>query len=144
MKKMTSYILAGVKAEDERVFMARVGELLERNGLMDQLAEGVVISAVVVDEAALIEALQKRYPKRMNIVVTNDNITIDREGRLELGSIEFDMTLYYSTEKAAEEAKYSNGYEFKDDNHPYPGVCHSSTYNIRLDIDFPGIKVLCI
>ena len=30
MKKMTSYIIAGVKADNEEVFMQRVGELLER------------------------------------------------------------------------------------------------------------------
>jgi len=43
MKKMTSYIVTGVKADDEAVFMQRVGELLERKGLLEFLTDGVPV-----------------------------------------------------------------------------------------------------
>lgn len=49
MKKMTEYIISGVKAEDEKVFMQRVGEMLERKELLGLLTEGVPTMVRVTD-----------------------------------------------------------------------------------------------
>ena len=144
MKKMTSYIIAGVKADDEQVFLQRVGELLERNDLLDQLTEGVAVSAVIVDEAAFLNALQKQYKERLNIEITNPNIAIDREGRLELGGMSYDRTYWYATEEAAKKAEYRDGYGSKDENHPFPGLNHTTDYHVRISKDTAGVKVLYV
>lgn len=144
MKKTTSYIIAGVKADDEQVFLQRVGELLERNDLLDQLTEGVAVSAVIVDEAAFLDALQKQYKERLNIEITNPNLTIDREGRVELGAMSYDRTYWYATEEAAAKAEYRDGYGYKDEKHLFPGLNHTSDYHVRISKDTAGIKVLYV
>ena len=141
---MTSYIIAGVKADDEQVFLQRVGELLERNDLLDQLTEGVAVSAVIVDEAAFLDALQKQYKDHKNIEITNSNITINRDGNLELGGIAYDRTLWYATEEAAAKAEYRDGYGSKDTNHQFPGLHHDTDYHVRISKDTAGIKVLYV
>ena len=141
---MTSYIIAGVKADDEQVFLQRVGELLERNDLLDQLTEGVAVSATIVDEAAFIDALQKQYKERLNIEITNPNITIDRDGRLELGGMSYDRTYWYATEEAAAKAEYRDGYGSKDEKHPFSGLNHTTDYHVRVSKDTAGIKVLYV
>lgn len=55
MKKITEYVVAGVKADNEKVFMQRVGELLERKNLLDFLTEGVPIMVRIFDADELLK-----------------------------------------------------------------------------------------
>jgi len=55
MKKMTEYIIAGVKANDEKVFMNRVGEMLEKKGLLEMLTDGVPTMVRITDSDELLK-----------------------------------------------------------------------------------------
>lgn len=57
MKKMTEYIITGVKADDEKVFMQRVGEMLERKELLGLLTEGVPTMVRITDADELLKYL---------------------------------------------------------------------------------------
>ena len=55
MKKMTEYIITGVKADDEKVFMQRVGEMLEKKELLGLLTEGVPTMVRITDADELLK-----------------------------------------------------------------------------------------
>lgn len=57
MKKMTEYIIAGVKANDEKVFMNRIGEMLEKKELLEMLTEGVPTMVRITDADELLKYL---------------------------------------------------------------------------------------
>lgn len=57
MKKMTEYIIAGVKANDEETFMKRIGEMLEKKGLLEMLTEGVPTMVRITDSEELLKYL---------------------------------------------------------------------------------------
>lgn len=142
MNKTTSYILAGVKAEDEQVFMQRVGELLERNDLIDLFANGVPVSAVVVDEAAFLEDVAKKNNRYHNpSIKEGSTISISGNGSMSL-YIKYTRTLYYKTEEAAARCGYSDGWESSNDDHPFPGE-HEDCSNINVT-GMAGIKVLYV
>ena len=142
MNKTTSYILAGVKAEDEQVFMQRVGELLERNGLIDLFANGVPVSAVVVDEAAFLEDVAKKNKSYHNPSIKEDStISISGNGSMSL-DIRYTRTLYYKTEEAAAKGGYSDGWGSPNDDHPFPGEYED--YNSIDVTGMAGIKVLYV
>ena len=52
---MTEYIIAGVKANDEKVFMNRVGEMLEKKGLLEMLTDGVPTMVRITDSDELLK-----------------------------------------------------------------------------------------
>ena len=68
MKKMTSYIVAGVKADNEAVFMQRVGELLEKKGLLEFLTDGVPVGVRITDKEELFKAFANRLNKKDTLV----------------------------------------------------------------------------
>lgn len=57
MQKMTEYIIAGVKADDENVFMKRVGEMLEKKELLGLLTDGVPTMVRITDAGELLKYL---------------------------------------------------------------------------------------
>ena len=64
---MTEYIIAGVKANDEKVFMQRVGEILEKMGLLEILTEGVPTMVRITDADELLKyliSLNNSYAKK--------------------------------------------------------------------------------
>ena len=54
---MTEYIIAGVKADDEKVFMKRVGEMLEQKGLLEYLTDGVPVMIRITDPDELLKSI---------------------------------------------------------------------------------------
>jgi len=54
---MTEYIIAGVKADDENVFMKRVGEMLEKKELLGLLTDGVPTMVRITDAGELLKYL---------------------------------------------------------------------------------------
>ena len=57
MKKMTEYIIAGVKADDEKVFMQRIGEMLAKKELLGLLTEGVPTMVRITDAGEVLKYL---------------------------------------------------------------------------------------
>jgi hypothetical protein len=82
MKKMTEYIITGVKTDDEKVFMQRVGEMLERKELLGLLTEGVPTMVRITDADELLKyilGLDHSYAKKaceIKKVYINDNFRI--------------------------------------------------------------------
>ena len=82
MKKMTEYIIAGVKADDEKVFMQRVGEMLERKELLGLLTDGVPTMVRITDADELLKyilGLDSSCAKKaceIKKVYINDNFQI--------------------------------------------------------------------
>lgn len=82
MKKMTEYIITGVKADDEKVFMQRVGEMLEKKELLGLLTEGVPTMVRITDDDELLKYLlnlDNSYAKKaceIKKVYIDDNFKI--------------------------------------------------------------------
>lgn len=77
MKKMTSYIVAGVKADNEAAFMQRVGELLEKKNLLEFLTDGVPVDVRITNKNELFKALSEEVEKRdlveiLDVQISND------------------------------------------------------------------------
>lgn len=79
---MTEYIITGVKANDENVFMRRVGEMLEKKELLGLLTEGVPTMVRITDADELLKyilGLDNSYAKKaseIKKVYINDNFQI--------------------------------------------------------------------
>ena len=79
---MTEYIIAGVKADDEKVFMQRVGEMLEKKELLGLLTEGVPTMVRITDDDELLKYLlnlDNSYAKKaceIKKVYIDDNFKI--------------------------------------------------------------------
>ena len=79
---MTEYIITGVKADDEKVFMQRVGEMLEKKELLGLLTEGVPTMVRITDDDELLKYLlnlDNSYAKKaceIKKVYIDDNFKI--------------------------------------------------------------------
>ena len=79
---MTEYIITGVKADDEKVFMQRVGEMLEKKELLGLLTEGVPTMVRITDADELLKYLlnlDNSYAKKaceIKKVYINDDFQI--------------------------------------------------------------------
>ena len=123
MKKMTSYIVAGVKADDEKVFMQRVGELLEKKGLLELLTDGVPTMIRVVDKDELIAAIQSRNKDRR--VQEIKEVQIDSDFRIVV-NYKYARTRWYRTQEEADKHYYENR-SSKSEDYPIGGEDFGST-----------------
>lgn len=137
MKKITEYVVAGVKADNEKVFMQRVGEMLERKGLLDMLTDGVPVGARIVDEEALIASIQKRNKEHNNIRPTK--VYIDDDFRVK-AEYKYTRTYWYSTEEKAEKQDWNNRRSSQDEEYQFPAEEPNSSY--QYDVD--GVEILYI
>ena len=101
MKKMTEYIVAGVKADDEQVFLKRVAELMERHNLLEQLTEGIVLNAKVVDEKKAMATLSQKN-KSHNITEIL-GCEVDSDNRIRL-KYRYTREAWFKTEEDAKKA----------------------------------------
>jgi hypothetical protein len=82
MRKMTEYIITGVKADDEKVFMQRIGEMLEKKELLEMLTDGVPTMVRITDADELLKyllGLDSSYAKKaceIKKVYINENFRI--------------------------------------------------------------------
>lgn len=82
MASISKYVVYGVKAENESLFMNRIAVLAERFGFMEQLAEGVAMSAKIADSAKCSEKIGHAYPDERNVEVTGCSIERDNTIRI--------------------------------------------------------------
>lgn len=138
MKKMTEYIVAGVKADDEKVFMKRIGEILERNArMLEMLTEGVPVDVRIVDEEALIASIQKRNKEQNNIMPTE--VCIDDDFRVR-ATYKYTRTYWYSDEQKAAKRDWNDRRSSKDDEHQFSAEEVSSSS--QCDVD--GVEIIYI
>ena len=125
---MTSYIIAGVKADNENVFMQRVGELLERNNLLDQLTEGIVLTAYINDPEKCLAKVSQRN-KSWNITKLN-GCEIDSDNRIRV-KYDYSKECWFKSEEDAEKGSKGWGVYTSDEQketYPVKGIyCGSSS-----------------
>jgi hypothetical protein len=123
MKKMTEYIVAGVKANDEKVFIQRVGELLEKKGLLEFLTDGVPTMIRIVDKDELIAAIQSKNKDRR--VQEIKEVSINSDFRIVV-NYKYARTYWYRTQEEADKHYYENR-SSKNEDYPIEGEDFGST-----------------
>jgi len=150
MKKMTEYIIAGVKADDEKVFMNRVGEMLEKKELLGLLTEGVPTMVRITDADELLKhilGLDNSYAKKaceIKKVYINENFQIIVEYKY-LSSTYWFKTMEDKEFWEKDYWKFNNtaGKEKSDkmtDEFTIAGHSYSST-NVEVPANVVGIEV---
>jgi len=144
MKKMTSYIVAGVKADNEAVFMQRVGELLEKKNLLEFLTDGVPVGVRITDKDELFKALAKETEKKNLVEVLDVKISDDFSVQV-LYKYVYETRFFKTMED--KESWESNSYGFKGEKSEklegefaIEGKKYSSSW-YTISRDFPGIEV---
>lgn len=138
MKKMTSYIVAGVKADDEAVFMQRVGELLERKGLLEYLTDGVPVDATIKNKELVMKKIMQNTKNALNVQI--DKIYFD-DFQVRI-SYSYDKPVYYSTQEKADEHSYNDYSSSKDEKHQIEGTYPSSS-SINVN-EKDGVEILYV
>jgi len=117
MKKMTSYIVTGVKADDEAVFMQRVGELLERKGLLEFLTDGVPVGIRLVDDEELLKYVNKDRSSRIALEIVDVSLNDDLKIIVKYKYIS--LVYYFKTEED-KDSWVKDSYYFKGDKSEKP------------------------
>lgn len=97
MRKMTEYIIAGVKADDEKLFMNRIGEMLEKKELLGLLTEGVPTMVRITDADELLKyilGLDNSYAKRACEI---KKVTIDENFKIIVNFKYLSNTYWFKT-----------------------------------------------
>ena len=120
---MTSYIIAGVKADNENVFMQRVGELLEKKDLLEFLTDGVPTMVRIIDQDELIAAIQSKNKGRR--VQEIKEVLINQDFRIAV-NYKYAYTRWYRTQEDADRQYYDNR-NSKNEEYPIEGEGFGST-----------------
>ena len=150
MKKMTEYIVAGVKANDEKVFMNRIGEMLEKKGLLEYLTEGVPTMVRITDADELLKyilSLDNSYAKKaceIKKVYINEDFKIVVEFKYLSNTFWFKtMEDKEAWEKDSWRFNNTSGKEkFNEMNDEFTIAGHSySSTTIEIPVNTSGIEV---
>ena len=120
---MTEYIVAGVKANDEKVFIQRVGELLEKKDLLELLTDGVPTMIRVVDQDELIAAIQSKN-KDLRVQEIKE-VTINPDFHIVV-NYKYARTHWYRTQEEADK-HYCENRNSKSEDYPIEGEDFGST-----------------
>ena len=149
MKKMTEYIITGVKADDEKVFMQRVGEMLEKKELLGLLTEGVPTMVRITDADELLKYLlnlDNSYAKKaceIKKVYIDDNFKIMVEYKY-LNNTYWFKSMEDKDSWEKDYWRYNNSGKEKSDKmtDEFTIAGHSySTTTIEVSADASGIEV---
>ena len=149
MKKMTEYIIAGVKADDEKVFMQRVGEMLEKKELLGLLTDGVPTMVRITDADELLKYLLNldsscaKKACEIKKVFINDNFRIVVEFKY-LNNTYWFKSMEDKDSWEKDYWRYNNSGKEKSDKmtDEFTIAGHSySTTTIEVSVDTIGIEV---
>lgn len=136
--RITRYVVAGVKADNEEMFMARVCELIEKKDLLKILTEGVPANVKLVDSEPVLKYIKEHTCAKTPSSITS--LTIDNDFNV-MCVFTHERTRWYDTKEHAEEMSWE-GYKWeKDDNHTF--ACEETVKNAHtiLPLDTEGILV---
>lgn len=146
MKKMTEYIIAGVKADDENVFMKRVGELLEKKELLELLTNGVPVGVRLTDAEELLKYVKEDRKNKIILEVTDVSLNEDFAIVVKYKYI---SSVYYFRNEDDREYWIKNGYYCSCDKSEKPTEeftvrgerisTDSTSYPINPEI--PGVEI---
>ena len=142
---MTSYIVAGVKADDEAVFMQRVGELLEKKGLLEFLTDGVPVGVRLTDGEELLKYVNDRLNRK---VLEITGVSINDDLKIVVKFKYISSVQYFKTEED-KESWVKDIYYFKGDQSEKPTEeftikgerisTDSTSYPVNIEI--PGVDI---
>ena len=144
--KINQLVLRGLLAEDSDLFLQRLDVILSRNdsSLLNQLAEGVILSVKVADNDAAIKNIQKLNTNNWEITEIT-RLEVMEDGRIRVSYKYLGSTRWFTTKEQAE--RFAQGYsvsgsEKQDDEHPFMSR-YASTSSDTLDIkDWMEVKML--
>ena len=146
VSKINQLVLRGLIAEDQELFLNRLGIIVDRSSreLLEQLADGIIISAHVTDEDAAKAWIMERN-KSNNWTIT-EIISVEPISDPNCVRINYRYTRpskWFATKEKAD--RYSCGYSEdgvteKDEEHQYEGK-YSSTSNDSCRIDKEWLEI---
>lgn len=144
--KINQLVLRGLLAEDSDLFLQRLDVILSRNdsSLLNQLAEGVILSVKVADNDAAIKNIQKLNTNNWEITEIT-RLEVMEDGRIRVSYKYLGSTRWFTTKEQAE--RFAQGYsvsgsEKQDDEHPFMSR-YASTSSDTLDIkDWMEVEML--
>ena len=145
MKKMTSYIVAGVKADNEAVFMQRVGELLEKKNLLEFLTDGVPVGVRITDKEELFKAFANRLNRKDTLVEILD-VKVDENFSIQVNyKYVYDSKFFKTIEDKDSWERDSYGFkgeksEKLEGDFTIVGKRYSTSWN-TVPNDIPGIEI---
>lgn len=148
ISKINQLVLRGLLAEDQELFLNRLSFIIEsdRDEILKQLADGVVVGVSIKDETAAINWLNDRYK---NNGWTINSVSVVPAGGQDV-RIEYKYTgktKWFASQEDAD--RYSRGYSPNDssnemdEKHQFQGTYHSSSSDcIRGDKDWLEVEML--
>lgn len=136
--KINQLVLRGLLAEDQELFLQRLDVILSRNNssLLEQLAEGVIINAKVVNNEAAISYIQERNRCNGWEITEVTRLEVTADNRICVYYNYLGRTRWFTTQKDAE--RFAQGYsvsgiENQDEEHPFMGR-YSSGSSDTIDV----------
>ena len=146
VSKINQLVLRGLIAEDQELFLNRLGIIIDRSSreLLEQLADGIIISARVIDEDAAKTWIASQ--NRSNNWIITEIISVEPVSDPNCVRINYRYTRpskWFATEEKAD--RYSRGYSEDgvaqmDEEHQYEGK-YSSTSNDTCRIDKEWLEI---
>ena len=145
--KINQLVLRGLLAEDSDLFLQRLDVILSRNSssLLNQLAEGVILSVKIADNDAAIKNIQELNKSSHWEITEITRLEVMEDGRIRVSYKYLGSTRWFTTKEQAE--RYAQGYsvsgsEKQDDEHPFMSR-YASTSSDTLDIkDWMEVEML--
>jgi len=136
--KITKYVVAGVKADNEEMFVARVCELIEKKDLLKILTEGVPTNVKLVDPEPVLKYIKEHTTCKTPLTITS--LSIDNDFNV-LCVFTHERTRWYDTKEHAETMSWE-GYKWKkDDDHTFAREETVTNNHVILPLDTEGILV---
>lgn len=146
ISKINQLVIRGLLAEDQELFLNRLGVIIDRSSreLLEQLADGIIISARITDMEAAKAWITDR--NKGNNWIIDEILSVEPTSDSNNVRINYRYTRpskWFTTEKEAD--RYSRGYSEdgvsqKDEEHQYEGK-YSSTSNDTCRIDKEWLEI---
>ena len=145
--KINQLVLRGLLAENQDLFLQRLDVILSRNdsSLLEQLAEGIILSVKVTDNEAAIKYIQERNKCNDWEITEITRLEATADNRVCVYYNYFGRTRWFATQKDAD--RWSLGYsvsgvEKQDEEHQFMSR-YSSSSSDTVDIqDWMEIEYL--
>ena len=149
VSKINQLVLRGLIAEDQELFLNRLGLIIDRSSreLLEQLAEGIIVSARITDVEAAKEWIASQ--NRGNNWIIVEILSVEPTSDPNCVRINYKYTRpskWFATKEKAD--RYSRGYSEDgvaemDEEHQYEGsYCSTSGDTCRVDKDWIEVEKL--
>ena len=150
ISKISQLVLRGLLAEDEKLFLDRLAAVIDRDrqDVLQQLANGVVIGVSITDNNAAILWLNDRNKSNGWTITEITGVEPTPDGDSVRISYKYNGKVRWFTNQEDAD-RYSRGYssnnsvEEMDEEHQFKGQYNSSSSdNVRIDKDWLKVEIL--